>query len=166
MQKLCAVIGLPVLELETGMQIGVVHEVVMDFAGASVKGVVVNNPNWFSDGQGIAFSELFRIGRDAVTVRNNVVMQELSVLGLIEGMYQLHDVVGKQIFTESGVNLGLLVDVMFDTTTGELKDYEVSDGLLTDLVYGRMTMPLPQAQVISEDRIIVPESMAKLLQAE
>jgi uncharacterized protein YrrD len=56
-----------------------------------------------------------------------------------------------------------LTDALFDSSTGEIKAYEISDGLIADLLYGRKRMPLPQAQVVSQDRIIIPESMTKLL---
>lgn len=166
MYKLRNLIGLPVLELDTGTKIGEVQEVVVDLARAAVLGIVTNQTSWFSDGQGILFQNLFCIGRDAVMVRSRDALLALTAMPGIDQACRLHDVVDKQIFTECGVNLGLLADIAFDPGTGEITAYEVSNGVFTDLVYGRSMMPLPQAQVVGEDKLIVPESMVNLLHNE
>ena len=166
MQKLRDLLGLPVLELENGTQIGEVREVVLDIEMASVLGILIAGANWFTESQGILFHDLFSLGRDAVTVRNCDTVQTITDLLALESTCHLEDLLNKDIFTETGINLGALVDIVFETTTGEIKAYEVSDGIITDLIHGRMLMPLPQAQVISEDKLIVPDAMAKLLQPE
>ena len=166
MQKLQKLLGLPVLETETGTQIGEVQEVVLDIEGAVVLGIIIVSATWFNQDQGIAFEDLFSIGRDAIMVRNNGVIQEVAAFMVIDNSYHLQDLLKKQIFTETGLQLGVLVDIAFDDTTGEIKGYQLSDGLFTDLLYGRMMMPLPEAQVVAEDKLIVPESMAKLLQSK
>lgn len=163
MQKLRDLLGLQILEIETGIQIGEVREVVLDIEMASVIGIMIAGESWFTESQGIFFHDLFSLGRDAVTVRSRK-----AVSGIIssEGTCYLHDLLSKQIFTETGLNLGVLVDVFFEATTGEIKAYQVSDGIITDLIYGRMLMPLPQVQVVGGDKLIVPETMAKLIHPE
>lgn len=166
MQKLRDLLGLPVLELDTGTRIGEVREVVLDVEMASVLAILIAGTNWFADSQGIMFHNLFSIGRDAVTIRNRDVVQQLDILKNQSCTYQGKDLLNKGIFTETGFNLGALVDIILDATTGEIKAYEISDGIITDLIHGRMLMPLPQAQVVGKDRLIVPDTMAKLLYPE
>ncbi|MBP2625525.1 MAG: PRC-barrel domain protein [Firmicutes bacterium] len=166
MQKLRYVIGLPVLETETGMQIGEIAEVIVDIEAAFVCGFIIAGENWLVSESIIAFEDLSSLGRDAMMVRNRHAIRQLNTLVLVNNKYYLQDLFDKQIFTDSGFRLGVLADILFDNITGEIKWYQVSDSIITDLLYGRMIMPLPQVQTIGQDKVIVPEGMTKLLHAE
>jgi uncharacterized protein YrrD len=165
MQKLRRLLGLPVLEIEHGAQIGEVQEVVLNVDQAAVAGVIIAEPTWFSHERGVAFADLHSMGRDAVTVRNAGAVRDFSADLGAAGTYKLQALCDKQIYTEDGEYLGMLTDVACDTTTGEIRSYELSDGFITDFLSGRLVMPLPPAQTVGEDRLIVPASMAKLLKA-
>lgn len=166
MNKLSNLIGLPVLETQAGMQIGMVEEVLLDIDQAIVRGIIIDSENWFFQAYGIGFEDLLSIGRDAVMVRGSEVVRDLACFSSSSNIYRLNDLMNKQIYTDAGFLLGILMDVAFDATTGEIREYQVSDSVITDLLYGRQTMPLPQAQVIGQDKVIVPDTMAKLLHTE
>ncbi len=165
MGKLGCLVGLPVLEIETGIQIGQIAEILVNMEKVCVEYFVIIQQNLFQAEQVIAFEDLFRIGCDAVMVRNDHVVYELQVVPDDE-IYYLRDLYQKQIFTESGILIGTLVDIAFDVITGELHHYQISDSIITDLLYGRKSMPLPQVQMTGEDKLIVPEKMIKLLYNE
>ena len=166
MQKLRYVIGLPVLETETGKQIGEISEVIVDIEAALVCGFIIAGSNWFASESIIAFEDLFSLGRDAMMVRNQHVLRQLNMQVIHNNKYYLRDLFDKQIFTDSGLRLGVLADILFDHITGEIKWYQISDSIITDLLYGRMMMPLPQTQTVGQDKVIVPEGMTKLLHSE
>lgn len=165
MEKLRRLLGLPVLEIAHGTKLGEVQEVVLNVELAAFAGVVVAEPTWFSHVRGIAFADLHGIGRDAVTVRDAAAVRDFSATVAAVGAQKLRALCDKQIFTESGEYLGIVADVACDPETGEIRFYELSDGFVTDFLYGRSSMPLPPAQVVGEDRLIVPAAMARLLQA-
>ena len=166
MEKLRGIIGLPVLETETGMQIGEVVEAVLDIEGALVYGFIIAEEKWFASKHAVRFTDLCSVGSDAVMVDNQHIVQQVSNIWMTDRSYYLRDLCNKQIFTDAGLCLGVLVDISFDRVTGEIKWYELSDGIITDLLYGRMIMPLPPTQIIGKDNIIVPEAMANLLHTE
>jgi len=166
MRKLRYIFGLPVLETETGTQIGEITEVIVDIDAAIICGFIIAGGNWFASEKVIAFEDLFSLGRDAMMVRNQQVVRQLDTLVMLNNRYYLRDLFDKQIFTDSGLRLGVLNDILFDHITGEIKWYQVSDSIISDLLYGRMMMPLPQAQTVGQDKVIVPEGIIKLLHPE
>ncbi len=89
MQNLRNVLGLPVLETVTGTQIGEVQEVVLDVERAVVIGIVVASANWFTHDQGIAFGDIFSIGRNAVMVRSRKVIRDTAICFPEYGSYHL-----------------------------------------------------------------------------
>ncbi|MGL5514556.1 MAG: PRC-barrel domain-containing protein [Sporomusa sp.] len=163
MQKMRDLFGLPVLITGTGAQIGEVQEVIIDLEQAAVRGIVLAGANWFTNDQGIVFEDVSSVGRDAVMVRAAYALQELTPAMMTGTVNYVRDLLDKQMFSDTGLSLGILADVLFDGITGEIKAYELSDGLITDLLYGRRIMPLPQAQVVSHDKLIVPDTMTNLL---
>ena len=165
MDKLRRLLGLPVLEIEHGTRLGKVQEVVLNVEQAAVAGVVIAEPTWFSHERGIAFADLHGIGRDAVTVRDAGAVRDFSAVVGAFGAYKLQALCDKQIYTETGDYLGVVADVACNPETGEIRFYELSDGCITDFLRGRSVMPLPPAQVVGEDRLIVPEAMVKVLKA-
>ena len=166
MHKLRDLLGLPVLEIETGTQIGEVQGVVVDLEMASVLVLILSGAHWFADSQGILIQDVFNLGRDAVTVRNREAVKSYEPIVTSSCTYELKYLLDKPVFTEGGLNVGVLADVIYEAGTGEIKGYEISDGIITDFLHGRMIMPLPHAQVVGEDKLIIPEAMAKLLSAE
>ena len=163
MQKLRDLLGLPVLITETGTQIGEVKEAILDLEQAALRGIVLTGANWFMTNQGVVFTDVYRIGRDALMLRATYAIQELTPAKLPGTLCYLSNVLDKQLYTDTGLHLGILADALYDCITGEIKAYEVSDGLIADLLYGRKIMPMPQTQVVEQDRLIIPDSMTKLL---
>jgi uncharacterized protein YrrD len=163
MKKLRELYGLPVLITGTGEQIGEVQEVIVDLEQAAVRGIILAGANWFANDQGIVYEDVFRVGRDAVMLRAVYAIRELIPAMMPGTVHNLGDLLDKHIYTDTGYNLGIMVDALYDDVTGEIKAYEISDGLITDLLYGRKVMPLPQAQVVGQDKLIVPDIMTNLL---
>lgn len=163
MQKLRGLVGLPVLEIEGGTQIGEIREVVLSIERAAFEGLLIGGSSWFGPERGVMFSDLYGIGRDAVTVRSADVVQDFTAVLEAAGVDKLAVLCDKPVYSETGDFLGRVVDIVYDAATGEIRFYELSDGLITDLLSGRRLMPLPMAQVINDDRLIVPEAMARLL---
>jgi uncharacterized protein YrrD len=166
MHRLQDLLGLPLLETETGTQIGQIKDVVLHIEEARVYGVTIDEEKQKAFEMGIAYVDLLSVGRDAVMVRNHSVMHQCASIFEITSNYYVKELFKKEIITEDGLRLGILVDIFFDTSTGEMKWYQISDSLVSDLLYGRRIMPLPKIQIVGKDTVIVPGEMAKLLHKE
>ncbi|MBC8014972.1 MAG: PRC-barrel domain-containing protein [Sporomusaceae bacterium] len=164
--KLRHLLGLPVLETETGMQIGEIGEALVNIETAAVCGFVIHGKDCCTAEGIIAFEDLSSLGHDAIMVHNHYAMRQIDTLPASDNEYYLRDIVDKQIFTDSGLCLGIVADIVFDSTSGEIKSYQVSDSIIADFLYGRLIMPLPQTQIIGHDKVIVPEATSKFLHTE
>jgi uncharacterized protein YrrD len=156
MKKMRSLIGLPVLETESGQQIGEVQEVLVNVAGAVVQEVDI------SADKAISFEKVQCAGPDAVMISNRTMLIDRQETPL-EDCHCLTKLCGKTVFTECGLQLGIISDLVYNECTGEVTGYELSDGLISDFLSGLKVMPLPEIQVVGEDRLIVPERMAKLV---
>ena len=164
MGKVRGILGLPVLDKDKGSQIAVVDEVVVDLKTSMLYGMLLSTCDGSSKQYCLLHNDIQYIGMDAVMVKPDYCLQITDDILATNSIYLFSCFTDKPIYTEAGINLGTLIDILYNKTTGELTFYEISDGILTDFLEGRKWMPFPPAQVIGTDKLIVPESMQKLLQ--
>jgi len=145
------VLGLEVITLDDGRQVGVVEEVAVDREAGVVKGLIVRAPV----GQRqtfIPFGEVHAFGQDAVTLANGCRPRPLAAETQLDS---LADLLGKPVLSSAGVDLGTIDDLCFDEHTGAILGYQVSGGLLQDLLEGKELLPFSSRLIYGEDAVIV-----------
>ncbi|MDL2280974.1 PRC-barrel domain-containing protein [Selenomonadales bacterium OttesenSCG-928-I06] len=159
MPNLRRLFKIPVLLIDKGVKIGIVEDCVIDTNKDIIKAFLLNKPidNSKSNLFGILFENVFSIGDDAIMIRHEKFLQDLSPFFRHDHYYFGSNLFEKNIYTETGFGLGTLSDIVFNEQTGEMISYEVSDGLISDILYGRIYFAVPKAQVIGENMLIVPE---------
>lgn len=150
MRKGRDVIGLPVICLASGKEIGVVEDLIWSHAELKVTHLVVNGKGGLNRSRCIPFEEVKSIGEDAVTVEDD----GLENTDLPPEERRVSEIAGGLVLTEGGRNLGTLEDVFFDNAGGKLLGYEVSTGLVGDLLSGRMIMPPEMVVTWGEEAVI------------
>jgi uncharacterized protein YrrD len=178
LQKGREIIGLPVVSLDTGDEIGVVDDILWSHRDMRICCLVVGD-------HCLPFAEISSIGTDAITVSGREVLQEddVSLCEMREAFPRLrpdgrevlqedgvslcetreafslpkedsgtpsetrepspclrsvNQTGGELVLSQDGNNLGTLKDVIFDADEGKLLGYELSTGVVGDLLSGRM----------------------------
>ncbi|MBD0381750.1 PRC-barrel domain-containing protein [Paenibacillus sedimenti] len=158
MRKAHDLIGLPVLTVESGKQIGQVKDLLLDPTW-NIRGIVLETKHWFSSLRYIPWEDLIAAGEDAITIPNDSVIQELEQAdghqyALLEGSRKIK---GLPIVTVGGQQLGMVEDVYLNLEWGtQIVGYELSEGFISDLKEGRRWLPMPESATKGEDAIIVP----------
>lgn len=155
MRKAQGLIGLSVVEQNTGKQLGVVRDVYFD-ASWQLQGLIIENKGLFRRAKCIPMKEVAALGEDAIMVHEMSSIQDLpdGVYTLFNGQNKL---TGKDVMTTAGYALGQIQDVYFVEEMGTLIGCELSEGILSDLRQGRKIFPWPDEVTIGEDAILVPE---------
>ncbi|MGB3912726.1 MAG: PRC-barrel domain-containing protein [Thermacetogeniaceae bacterium] len=138
------IIGLPVVSLDTGKEIGVVTDLLWSHPEKKIICLVVEDRH-------LSFTNINSIGKDAVTVSSAEVLEEERDYPEATSLNQKED---ELVLTQDGQNLGTLNDVIFDVTEGKLLGYEVSTGLVGDLLTGRMVMSPEMVATWGKEAII------------
>lgn len=165
MRKAQDIIGLPVIEIETGKQIGTAKDFLID-TDWNLQGVLLETKSWFSAPRYVKWDHIIAFGTDAITIPDGQCIQSLEAD--IELNYLEHGtskLKGLPIITVNGNQLGLMEDVYFGEQWGKkIVGYELSEGFLSDLKDGRKWLPAPDGIMIGEDVIIVPVDCETQLQ--
>ncbi len=151
------VIGLPVIQVNTGQRLGVVRDLLFD-EQQILRGVLLENGGWVRRGSFIPSERIASFGADAVIVDSEEAVLPLDEeqqrwIGLLSGQRKLK---GRQVMMANGEELGIVEDVYFKEDLGTLVGYELSDGFLADIREGRKVLQPTDQLTWGEDVLIAP----------
>ncbi|MFK7696579.1 PRC-barrel domain-containing protein [Paenibacillus sp. HJGM_3] len=165
MRRAQDIMGLPVIEIESGKQIGSAKDFLID-RDWNLQGVLLETKTWFSAPRFVKWDDVISFGTDAITITGGQAVHSLE--GELEQLYAergASKLRGKPVMTVAGNKLGLMEDVYFGEQWGrKIVGYELTEGFLTDLQDGRKWLPAPENIVFGEDAIIVPADCEAQLQ--
>lgn len=150
MQKFSEVVGLPVICAEDGKKIGIVSDVVFLQSSRKVEALVLQKEGYQIHNKLIKVESIKNLGNDAVIVNDcSCVTKEKNWL------HEKNSVLGQHIYSKTGLDLGIVKDIIFDYKNATIEGFEVSDGIITDLFDGRKIIPLFGRVEFGEDTILV-----------
>ncbi|TDX46787.1 PRC-barrel domain-containing protein [Orenia marismortui] len=151
MKKGQSLIGLGVIDLENGEEIGEVVDVLFDHQGRKIEGFRIKR-NKAKEDYYIAYEELYSLGEDIIMIkdRNSISYLEEGYQSLLtEG-----EVIGNRVVSNQGDELGIVQDIVLNNN-GELIAYELSDGLVQDILEGREMLAVDDTINYGKDAIII-----------
>lgn len=125
--------GLPVLCQKTQKKIGIVEDVIYIPGGDKVEGIIVVDHKLISKRFFIALEKILAFGQMAVIVEDG--NQREVQWG------DSASVLGRTIIRDDGKELGIISDIVFDPIDGQVEGYEISRGVVDDLISGRNILP-------------------------
>ncbi|GIP16862.1 hypothetical protein J40TS1_25040 [Paenibacillus montaniterrae] len=161
MIRLQQLIGLPVIVMDTGKQVGVVLDAWFD-EHWRLQGLVLEYAKWFAiKVRTVPWSSVLSCGEDAVFIKDESQLmtskRQLLQRGFSTGVIHLKDM---PIITVTGSQLGRVSDVYFHPLQDtQIVGYELTDGFVSDLMEGRKWLKAPrnmQDILLGQDAIIVP----------
>ncbi|MBW4481034.1 MAG: PRC-barrel domain-containing protein [Tildeniella torsiva UHER 1998/13D] len=170
------VIGKPVVSYDDGKKFDVVEDLIFDQESHQLLGFLVKEAGWFRPAQVLLLSDVQAIGLDAVIIASQGAIVKNwrreangpdSRLPAVRQILDRNTILrGTRILTLDGRNLGVIVDLYFDETTGQVEGYEVSGGLFADAYSGRSFVPAIQTLKIGRDVAFVPSQTAQLMEEQ
>ncbi|MDH7578025.1 MAG: PRC-barrel domain-containing protein [Bacillota bacterium] len=152
MRKGREIIGLPVLNLATGKEIGFVQDLVWCPEACKLTYIILEEVGILCRPRFIRYQDVVNVGKDAITVSGEMLPEgEIN----LETSPRATRVTGVPVITTEGENLGTIEDVVFTLPGGELLGYEISAGLVEDLISGRSILPRDDVVAWGKDTIIV-----------
>jgi uncharacterized protein YrrD len=162
LRKAHDLIGLPVITVDSGKQIGQVKDLLVG-PDWNIRGIMLEVKHWFSSLRYIPWEGIVAAGEDAITIPNESVIREFEHVeechAFLEGSRKIK---GLPVITVGGHKLGVVEDVYLNQNWGkQILGYELSEGFISDLKEGRRWLPMPVAATKGEDAIIVPVHCAQ-----
>lgn len=145
-------LGRPVLAWPGRGRLGEVADLLLDAAGRRVIGLVVRSGNWLGSQRIVPLANVRSAAADGIEVA--VAPGDVTTVSAEQAWGQLRDLAGKRLLSRSGDDLGLLDDIAFDARTGDILNYRLSGGFVSDLLDGRQRLR-GSLDVVAGDHVIV-----------
>lgn len=158
MKRAHDIIALPVIDLETGRELGDIKDLVFS-SSFHIRGVQIEPRRWFSAPRWIHWEGLAAIGEDAVTIPHVEVIDRYDS-NPEDFVFHCGSkaIRGKAMYTVGGQRLGRVEDVYFGLQWGkQIIGFEISDGLIADLRDGRLRIAYDERMMLGEHALIVPD---------
>jgi uncharacterized protein YrrD len=153
-------IGLPILSKKDGNKIASIKDVIYSKKKFRVLAFLVSEGGLFREAKVIKFSDVESIGKDAVIVVNDRVIEKAKVIPeldeIINNQKKLSD---EEVLTENGESLGLIKDILIDETKGKIIGFILTDGLIQDIKEGRNILPYKNGITFGEDALVINEKL-------
>ncbi|NJM47616.1 MAG: hypothetical protein HC860_16810, partial [Alkalinema sp. RU_4_3] len=167
MRKGTDLIGKPVIDYECGSQLATVKDLIFSQEQDSLLALLTEEAGWFRGGKIVPVNHILAIGADGIIVKSSESIMPVKQAPAIKELIDKKNILrGTQIITLSGRNLGRMVDLYFNTSTGVVEGYEVSGGLFADAYTGRSFVPTSKTFRIGQDFAFVPNNVVELMEEQ
>jgi uncharacterized protein YrrD len=167
MRKGSDIVGKPIVAYDTGEKIGRVRDLIFDQERNYLVALLVQESGFMSDARILPLAAIKSIGIDAAIVSSLDQIIPAKSAPQVAAILDRNNIInGTHIMTVSGQDLGKMVDLYFDETTGAIEGYEVSGGIFADAYSGRSFVPAVQTLRIGENYAFVPVMVADLMEEQ
>ncbi|MDX9872155.1 MAG: PRC-barrel domain-containing protein [Clostridia bacterium] len=138
----------PVIDMNSGKLLGFVKGF-RPGENQKIAGIYINTPQ--NEPAYVPYSMVNNLGRDAVLVQGSFIQTAESA----------PKPAGPVVMTAAGDNLGMIEDILLEELDGSITGYEISNGLLLDVVMGRKVVPAPNILAYHDDTVIIGDIPTK-----
>ncbi|MBB5354701.1 uncharacterized protein YrrD [Anoxybacillus mongoliensis] len=129
MKSSAQVIGLPVISIQNGVQLGQVKSLVINPEKGTVDFLIVDQENWEISMKAIPFRNVIGIGEFAVTVEEERAVLDLNVIPIANELVNKKIAIKQaKVMTRKGQLLGEATEFYIDEETGQITGIEVQIG--------------------------------------
>jgi uncharacterized protein YrrD len=155
LKKYSEVLGLPVITANDGIKIGNLKDIVFRRDSKAVEAFILEKGFRTINGNVILLRDVLSLGNDAIIIDSPNCLLELRNFKKSYVMRQRAQLRGLRIYTQSGDDLGIVQDILFDYQTGRVEGVQVSDGWVQDIIQGRNILPFLGKIEIGEENLLV-----------
>ena len=153
MKKSVDILGLPVISITEGRELGMSKTLLIDAPNRVVAAITIEDEDWYRGVKLIPYDNVIAVGEDAVTINNSENILTLDAAGDFETL--LDDnirVIGTKAITRSGVIQGTISEV-FIGDDGSIEKCEITapEGSTTEVTADQVSIFGKEVTVISPE---------------
>lgn len=155
MIKIGDLIGLPLISTSQGDKLGNVQEIILNVKKGVITGFVLDKGGFLREKKIVDAGQIKSIGDSAITVPFHELKYD-SELENYSNCINYKNIIGKPVYTHCGKSLGIIQDILVNEENGHIVGFEVSEGIIHDILEGRGIIPLPKSTIYGKDTVVVP----------
>ena len=158
MLKSRRLLGLTLIDVETGKGLGRVQRFILDPKARRVVALVVTSGPWARDEQVLLWEHARGVGPAAVTVAGAHTLTRASQVPQLQPLLRRQvRTYGARVLTEDGSLLGTVEELVLDPRTGEVVEFLLASNGLKARLRPPLALPAQAVVVIGEDAVVARE---------
>lgn len=157
MKKSVDILGLPVIDISEGNEIGTITKIVIDPAEGSVAALVIDDGKWYLGAKLLPFAAIAGLGESALTIiSSNVIVSIENSPAMEQLLCNDVTVIGTKVLTKTGRIQGIVKEVLVDMT-GKIMICEIEDssGEISNLPAERVLTFGKKVLIIADENEVV-----------
>ena len=153
MKKSLEILGLPVISITEGRELGMSKSLLIDAKNGTVAAITIEDEDWYRGVKLLPYSSVIAIGSDAVTVTGSDKILTLEDAGDYESMLDANiKIIGTKAITMSGTIQGKVSEI-FIGENGKIEkcEIEAADGSLSEITAEQVSIFGKQVTVIEAE---------------
>lgn len=142
-------LGRTVIDLSSGKVLGLINDALVSPDGTRLLGLVLDSGGWFHQRRIVPWEQVQTVGPDAVLVKSAA----FGELG--QGLPTYTRLTGMRVVSPEGVDLGVLDDLHFHVSSGQVTGYQLSGGLIEDALYGKAVVGSDRPLKVGQHAILL-----------
>ena len=164
MFKYSKMLRLPGLALDQGNSIGHIHDVVFDLKHKYVAWICIANNT----------KKRFINIADVIDINGNFVIQSIEKIKDVDKKFiektklvRGSEILNKKLLTNKGYDIGNINDIYVDLNYGSMDAFEISDGIVQDIISGRSIIPLiGELSIKNEGVFLSKDACEEIIESE
>ena len=153
MKKGAEILGLPIISITEGRELGMSKTLVIDAKNGLVAAITVEDEEWYRGVKLIPYKDIIAIGEDAVTILHSNNILTLGQIGIYEPMLTENiKILETKAITKTGKIMGRIADI-FVGDDGKIEKCEIraADGSTSEISADKISIFSRQVTVIDMD---------------
>lgn len=155
MEKYSEVVGRSVICINNGKKVGIIKDIAFTPKTREVVAFIMARKGYEISKRAILLKDVLNFGDDVIVINDDSCVRAMNKIENYKELKEKEVIKGLRVYTKKGEDLGIVEDVLFDSSTGIVEGVEVSDGLLQDIAQGRNILPLFGRVEFSNEFILV-----------
>lgn len=153
MKKSVEILGLPIISITEGRELGMSKTLLIDAANGKVAAITIEDEDWYRGVKLLPYDSVIAIGHDAVTITNSENILTLENAGDFQAMMDANvRIIGTKAITKSGTIQGVVAE-MYVGEDGKIEKCDISapDGSLAEIDAKDISIFGKQVTIIDSD---------------
>lgn len=158
MKKSVDILGLPVIDISEGTEIGTTSQLVINSTEGSVVAVVVDDGKWYLGAKLLPFTAIAGLGESAITIISNDSIVKVADAPDLEQLLQADiTVIGTKVLTKAGRIQGTVKEIIINEA-GKITDCEIEElnGEIVNIPSERIFTFGKKVLIIADENDTVP----------
>ena len=158
MLKSRRLLGLPVIDVETGKVLGRVNRFILDPRARRVVALVVTSGPWAREEQVLLWEKARGVGPAAITVAGSQALSPAAHLPQLQPLLRRQvRTYGARVLTEDGTFLGSVEELVLDPATGQVVELLLASSGLRARLRPPLALAAASVVVMGEDAVVARE---------